>query len=50
MKLLALYLKKFNQDYLATLEDRRRLWRELANFVATAALFVVAALVMWVLA
>jgi len=50
MKLLALYLKELNQDYLSTLEDRRRLWRELANFVATAVLFVVAALIMWALA
>jgi hypothetical protein len=50
MKLLELYLKEFNQDYLSNPGDRREFWVNLANFMATAALFVVAALIMWVLA
>lgn len=50
MKLLALYLREFNQDYLSIPADRREFWVNLVNFMATAALFVVAAVIMWVLA
>jgi len=44
-----LYLKKLVEEYLSTPEDRRQVWETLVGFMATGALIVAAAAVLWAL-
>lgn len=49
MDLLVRYLQEFNQEYLSTREDRRRVGETLVTFAATLALIMITAVVLWAL-
>ncbi|MFA6721029.1 MAG: hypothetical protein WCR92_06390 [Candidatus Cloacimonadaceae bacterium] len=48
-KLLALYLKEFNRDYLSTREDRRRVLAELVKFMGFLAMWAVTVIILRVM-
>jgi hypothetical protein len=47
MKLLALYLKEFNREYLNTRADRRRTRQTITNFLATLAAILLLAFLLY---